>query len=182
MNNKNNLFESIENNEIVKNIVDDSKKMLDEFLGLMQGKKLKEGLYNRQDNQSNADTLSTINIIEPKEGLMNKPANNNYGTYVTAYTLREIDQYEDMSGDYNSCLIDMNPPITGGTNTYISNNRIFSLSKEFLEQIMKEKNILLSVSDAFNLLVLLDNKIKGRLEKLLGSTDFENCSKYSELK
>ena len=32
---KNNIFESIENNEIVKNLVDDSKKIFDEFLGFV---------------------------------------------------------------------------------------------------------------------------------------------------
>jgi len=58
---KNNIFESIENNEIVKNLVDDSKKIFDEFLGLVQGKKIREGNTALSEGTSEGTSSSQSN-------------------------------------------------------------------------------------------------------------------------
>ena len=48
--NKNNIFETIENNIISNNIINDSKKLFEDFLGLFQGNKLKEANDDSENN------------------------------------------------------------------------------------------------------------------------------------
>ena len=61
---KNDIFGSIENNEFIKNLVEDSKKLFDDFLGLAQGKKIKEGFTNDGSSEKSNLKYSYLSAIE----------------------------------------------------------------------------------------------------------------------
>ena len=68
---KNDIFGSIENNEFIKNLLGDSKKIFDDFLGLAQGKKIREGLEGTSGSSSSEGLkysyLSAIEVTKFKE-------------------------------------------------------------------------------------------------------------------
>ena len=61
---KNDIFGSIENNEFIKNLVGDSKKIFDDFLGLAQGKKIREGFTNDGSSEKSNLKYSYLSAIE----------------------------------------------------------------------------------------------------------------------
>ena len=81
---KNDIFGSIENNEFIKNLLGDSKKIFDDFLGLAQGKKIREGLEGTSD-----------------------------GKYIAEYTLRDFNKWSsDISRNVDdnivTCFVNIN--------------------------------------------------------------------------
>jgi hypothetical protein len=148
---KNNIFESIENNEIVKNLVDDSKKMFDEFLGLVQGKKIREG--------NTALSAGT-------------PAGTSVGTYVAEYALREFTKWKstkdiNLDTQFKTCIVDISS---------IPNSSFMEIPKSVVKAFIESSNNTTGISneDIFiDLYILSNDAIVGKLESLI-PTDY--CS------
>jgi hypothetical protein len=142
---KNNIFESIENNEIVKNLVDDSKKIFDEFLGLVQGKKIREGNTALSEGTSEGTSAGT-----------------SAGTYVAEYALRDFTKWKtsvDNQSNLKTCYVNIND---------ININSVKIIPKSDVLYFLNNSTSGITDPDVFiDLLILSSDNILGKLENII---------------